>query len=49
MSEKKNIERLFQEKFKDFEAIPSQKVWDNIEEELQKKKRRKVVPIWFRL
>jgi len=49
MSEKKNIERLFQEKFKDFEAIPSQKVWDNIEEELHKKKKRKVIPIWFRL
>lgn len=49
MSEKKNIERLFQEKFKDFEAIPSQKVWDNIEEELHKKKKRRVIPIWFRL
>ena len=49
MSDKKNIERLFQEKFKDFEAIPSQKVWDTIEAELQKKKKRKVIPIWFRL
>ena len=49
MSDKKNIERLFQEKFKDFEAIPAQKVWDNIEAELHKKKKRKVIPIWFRL
>ena len=49
MSDKKNIERLFQEKFKDFEAIPSQKVWDTIEAELQKKKKRRVIPIWFRL
>ena len=48
MSDKKNIERLFQEKFKDFEAIPSQKVWDTIEVELQKKKKRRVIPIWFR-
>lgn len=49
MSDKKNIERLFQEKFKDFEVIPPQKIWNNIEAELHKKKKRKVIPIWFRL
>jgi hypothetical protein len=49
MSEKKNIDRLFQEKFKDFEAFPQEQVWDNIEAELQKKKKRRVIPLWFRL
>lgn len=49
MSEKKNLERLFQEKFKDFEAIPSPEVWDNIEAALRKKKKRRVIPLWFRL
>jgi hypothetical protein len=49
MSEKKNIDRLFQEKFKDFEAAPPEFVWDNLEELLQKKKKRRVVPLWFRL
>ena len=49
MSERKNIERLFQEKFKDFEVVPEPKVWDNIEAELKKKKKRRVIPIWFRL
>jgi len=49
MSEKKNIERLFQEKFKDFEAIPEPKVWDNIEDALKKKKKRRVIPLWWRL
>jgi hypothetical protein len=49
MSEKKNLERLFQEKFKDFEATPSPAVWDNIEAELRKKKKRRVIPLWFRL
>lgn len=49
MSDKKNIERLFQEKFKDFEVAPPQRVWDNIEAELHKKKKRRVIPIWFRL
>lgn len=49
MSEKKNLERLFQEKFKDFEATPSPEVWNNIEAELRKKKKRRVIPLWFRL
>ena len=49
MSEKKNIDRLFQEKFKDFEANPPEFIWDNIREELEEKKKRRVVPIWIRL
>jgi hypothetical protein len=49
MSEKKNIDRLFQEKFKDFEAAPPEFVWDNLEELLQKKKKRRVVPLWWRM
>ena len=49
MKNKKHIERLFQETFKDFEAKPSNKVWDHIQNELNKKERdRKVLPIWFR-
>ena len=48
MKEKKNIERLFQEKFKDFEVIPPQEAWQNIEARLQdKKKKRRVFPIWL--
>ncbi len=31
MKENKNIERLFQEKFKDFEVTPPDFVWDNIQ------------------
>lgn len=49
MSDKKHIDRLFQESFKDFEATPSDAVWENIELQLnQKKKSRKVIPIWWR-
>ncbi|WP_242131066.1 hypothetical protein [Aestuariivivens marinum] len=48
MSEKKHIDRLFQEKFKDFEATPSNAVWTNIEAQLEKKKKRRVIPIWWR-
>lgn len=49
MSDKKNIDRLFQEKLKDFEATPNDSVWDNISAELHSaKKRRKVISIWWR-
>ncbi|MBD3581633.1 outer membrane beta-barrel protein [Flavobacterium selenitireducens] len=48
MSERKNIDRLFQEKFKDFEAEPSEIAWEKIEARLEEKKNRKVIPIWFR-
>jgi len=47
MSDKKHIDRLFQERFKDFEATPSDAVWKNIEGKLNKKKRR-IIPIWWR-
>jgi hypothetical protein len=49
MSERKNIDRLFQEKFKDFEANPANEVWGNIEAKLDEKKRRKVIPFWWKL
>lgn len=49
MSERKNIDRLFQEKFKDFEVQPSEKVWKNIESKLKKKEDRKVIPFWLKL
>ncbi|WP_308991828.1 hypothetical protein QLS71_006570 [Mariniflexile litorale] len=49
MSDKKHIDRLFQEHFKDFEASPSDAVWKNIEAELnQDKKKRRIIPIWWR-
>ena len=48
MKENKNIERLFQEKFKDFEALPPEESWDIIANRLNKKKKR-IVPLWFQL
>ncbi|WP_438965046.1 hypothetical protein [Flavobacterium sp.] len=48
MKENKNIERLFQEKFKDFEAMPPADAWNNIAQRLnEKKKKRRVIPLWF--
>ncbi|MBF6607827.1 MAG: outer membrane beta-barrel protein [Flavobacterium sp.] len=49
MSEKKNIDRLFQERFKDFEVEPPQDAWANIEARLHEKKRRRIIPFWFQL
>jgi len=50
MKDQKNIERLFQEKFKDFEAIPPQGSWDAIASRLnEKKKKKRMVPFWFQL
>ena len=49
MKEQKNIERLFQEKFKDFEVAPPEMAWKNIESKLnEKKKKRRVIPFWFK-
>ena len=51
MSDKKNIDRLFQEKFKDFNPIPDDQLWERIENDLNSKeeKSRKIIPIWWRL
>ncbi|MCK0130358.1 outer membrane beta-barrel protein [Flavobacteriaceae bacterium F08102] len=48
MEEHKNIDRLFQEKFKDFEVFPEPVVWRNIENHLLKKKKRRILPLWLR-
>ncbi len=49
MNEKKHIDRLFQEKFKNFEATPDDAVWENIHRELHKDKRKRhVVPFWWK-
>jgi len=50
MNDKKNIDRLFQEKFKDFEVKPNDAIWDRINESLpNKKKKRRVVALWWQL
>lgn len=49
MIEKKEIERLFQEKFKDFEMHPAVESWEYIESRLDKKKKRRILPIWYQV
>ncbi|MFT7334503.1 MAG: hypothetical protein ACI9M1_000386 [Porticoccaceae bacterium] len=48
MKTKKNIDRLFQERFKDFEMEPNEQTWSNIQAVLKKKEERKIVPLWLK-
>ncbi len=50
MNDKKNIDRLFQEKFKDFEVIPDEIVWEKIKaRQNQNKKRAFLIPFWYKV
>lgn len=49
MKEEKNLDRLFQEKFKDFEKAPSDAVWKNIVQAQSEKEDRKIIPLWWKL
>jgi hypothetical protein len=50
MSEKKHIDRIFQEKLKNLEVSPGDEIWGKISQELgQKNQDRKLIPIWWKL
>jgi hypothetical protein len=50
MKEKKHIDKLFKDRFKDFEASPSPQVWEQIQAKLNEEKEdRKVIPLWWKL
>ena len=49
MKKNKNIDKLFKERFKNFEASPSPDVWNKIQAKLKEKDDRKVIPLWFKL
>ncbi|RAV28294.1 porin family protein [Sinomicrobium soli] len=50
MSNKKNIDRLFQEKFKDFETFPEKDLWTGIEARLDEiPATRKPAAMWWKL
>ncbi len=50
MSEKRNIDKLFKEKLKEFEATPSASVWENISQQFgQESSERKGIPLWWKI
>ncbi|AYN66135.1 hypothetical protein D1013_01435 [Euzebyella marina] len=46
---KNNLDKLFQEKFKDFEEVPDQRVWQAIEASLNKRQKKRVIPLWWKV
>lgn len=47
---KKNIDDLFQEKLKDFDEVPDERVWKAIASSLDKQKNsRKIIPLWWKI
>ncbi len=51
MSDKKHIDRIFQEKLKDFEVSPNPELWTKIQNELntEDSQSKKLLPIWLRI
>lgn len=51
MKDKKDIDRLFREQFRDFEVKPDEKLWENIKAKLTEEKDRKVfiLPLWSKI
>ncbi|MBU2938103.1 hypothetical protein KO494_00995 [Lacinutrix sp. C3R15] len=51
MSDKKHIDRIFQEKLKDLEETPNAKVWKNIQSKIEQPEEdtKKAFPIWLRV
>lgn len=50
MNYKKHIDRLFQERLKEFEVVPNDAIWESIKLKLHEKKRkRRVIPLWWQM
>mgnify|MGYP003599647207 CR=1 FL=1 len=49
MKENKNIDRLFQERLSNLDVAPNEEVWQNIELRLKEKKKKRVIPFWWKL
>ncbi len=47
--QKKKLDELFQEKFVNFKETPDNKVWRSIEASLNKKQKKRIIPIWWTL
>lgn len=48
MKERKNLDSLFQEKFENFEVLPPENAWNNIESKLKENKNKKrIIPFWW--
>ncbi|SHI51486.1 outer membrane beta-barrel protein [Pseudozobellia thermophila] len=46
---RQHLDELFREKLKDFEETPDERVWDNIEASLNERKKKRALPLWWKL
>jgi len=46
---KKKLDELFQDKLSEFKPTPDNKVWRAIDTSLEKKKKKRIIPIWWKL
>lgn len=46
---KKKLDELFREQLSDFKEAPDDRVWASIEASLNKKKKKRILPIWWQL
>ncbi len=50
MKDKKHIDKLFKDRFNDFEVSPSPEVWGSIQASLEKRKKdRSLIPLWWKM
>ena len=49
MKNNKNIDQLFRDKLENIDEFPSDKVWENIENQLKEDKKRRIIPFWWKL
>ena len=47
--QKKKLDELFQDKLSDFKPTPDNKVWRAIDATLEKKRKKRIIPIWWKL
>ena len=47
--DRKNLDDLFREKFETFRETPDARVWTAIEKSLDKKRKKRVIPLWWQL
>ena len=47
--QKKKLDELFQDKLSDFKPKPDNKVWRAIDASLEKKRKKRIIPIWWKL
>jgi hypothetical protein len=50
MKDKKHIDKLFKDRFNDFEVSPSPEVWGSIQTSIEKRKKdRNLIPLWWKM